>query len=213
MVKAGALSVHVYKVDLSERKQIEEFLQEISGLEIDILFNNADQVVEGLLETQSLDDIGKMMQVNVNAAIQLTHALLPGMLKRKKGKIINHSSVSAVMNLPGSSTYAASKAAILAFTNSLRAELKGTSVSTLVLVSPGMDTRLFKDVPNFYGAKLDFGFLKPVPANQYAQMIREAILEDLTELKPSGFTWAGLMMAQHLPRVFESIVSQRFKRS
>src|SRR6476619_800168 len=56
MVKAGALSVHVYKVDLSDRKQIEKFLQEIRGVEIDILFNNADQVVDGLLETQDLSE-------------------------------------------------------------------------------------------------------------------------------------------------------------
>lgn len=211
--KAGAKSVHVYQVDLSNRKQVENFLNVIQEVEIDILFNNADHMTGGLLEEQSIDEIYSMMQMNTNSLIHLTHAFLPGMLKRKKGKIINHSSVAAVMNFPGSTVYAASKAAVLSFTNSLRAELKNTGVSTLVLLTSGADTRLFKDIPKIYGAKLDLGFLKPIPPKQYAQMLREAILEDLHEVKPSGFTAAGLLMAQHLPRIFENIVSTRFKRS
>jgi short-subunit dehydrogenase len=212
LTQAGAASVHIYEVDLSDSNQIKEFLKTIKKTEIDILFNNAGQMTGGLLEEQSVKDIESMLQVNVNALIQLTHGILPSMLKRKYGKIINHSSVVAVMNFPGASTYAASKAAVLAFTNCLRAELKGTGVSTLVLMTPGVETRMFREIPKFFGANLDLGFLTSIPPKKYAQMIREAILEDLPELKPTGFTGAGLLVARHVPKMFENVVMKRFQR-
>jgi short-subunit dehydrogenase len=212
MIKAGARSVTIYEVDLSDRRHIERFLASLKGTDIDILFNNAGRLTGGLFEEQSLDEIYEMLQVNINALIHLTHALLPGMLQRKRGKIINHSSVSGVMHMPAASTYSASKAAVLAFTSCLRAELKNTPVTTLTLITPGVDTRMFRDIPNKYGKNFDLGFLTSIPAKKYAQMIREAILEDLDELKPSGLTGAGLFMAQHLPGVFENLILKRFKR-
>lgn len=213
MVQAGAASVHIYEVDLSDRKQVNSFVQEIKEARIDILFNNAGQLTGGLLESQPIENIYSMLEVNVNSLIHLTHAILPGMLQRGRGKIINHSSVTAVMNFPGSTTYAASKAAVLAFTNALRAELSGTPVTTLVLLTPGVETRMFNEIPKLYGVNLDLSFLQSIPAKKYAQMIREAILEDLDILKPSGFTGAGLLLAQHLPKFFEKVSLKRFKRN
>lgn len=212
LIKTGAASVTVYEVDLSSREMIEKFLLKIESLEIDILFNNAGQLTGGLLEEQSLEDVYSMLQVNVNALIHLTHALLPKMIQRKKGKIINHSSVSAVMHFPAGSTYSASKAAVLAFSNSLKAELKGTGVTTLTLITPGVDTRMYQDIPRLYGKSLDLRFLTSIPPKKYADMIHEAIIQDLEYLKPAGFTGIGLLMAQHLPKIFEGIVLNRFKR-
>ncbi len=212
LLKAGAASVKIYPLDLSSSEAIQQFISKMKNIDIDILFNNAGQLTGGLLEEQKFEDIASMLQVNVNALIQLTHGLLPQMLKRKRGKIINHASVSAVMNFPCASTYSASKAAVLAFTNCLRAELKNTEVTTLALVTPGVDTRMFNEIPKMYGNKIDLGFLKGIPPKKYAQMIREAILEDLPELRPSGMTGIGLQMAQHLPKTFENLILKRFKR-
>jgi short-subunit dehydrogenase len=212
MIDAGAASVSLHSVDLCSREAIEQFLKKMKSTDIDILFNNAGQMTGGLLEEQKFEDIASMLQVNVNALIQLTHGFLPKMLKRKRGKIINHSSALAVMNFPGASSYSASKAAVLAFTNCLRAELRDTEVTTLVLLTPGVDTQMFKDIPKMYGSKVNLGFLKGIPPKKYAQMIREAILEDLPELKPAGLTAISMMLAQHLPKTFENIVMKRFKR-
>lgn len=212
MLKAGAASVEIYELDLSERSNIDSFLKKINKIEIDILFNNAGQLTGGLLEKQDLDETFKMIQINLNALIHLTHAILPGMLKRKKGKIINHSSVSAIMHFPSDSTYSATKAAVLAFTEALRVELKGTGVTTLALVTPGVDTRMFKEIPKIYGATLDVSVLKSIAPKKYAEMIREAVLEDLNILRPGGTTGIGLALAQYVPQVFERIVSTRFKR-
>lgn len=200
--KLGAASVKIYPVDLTKKEEVTQLLKSIQKIEIDLLFNSATQMIGGLLEEQNFDEIDDMLQMNINAMIQFTHAILPSMLRRKKGKIINHSSVTALINFPRASTYAASKAAVLAFTNSLKAELRGTGVSTLILVTPGTETPVLKDIPKIFSTS----------PKQYAQMIREAVLEDLTELKPSGLPGAGLMVAQHIPKIFENVVFKRFKR-
>lgn len=212
LLKAGAASVEIYSVDLATRQGIDSFLSSVENKDFDILFNNAGQLTGGLLEEQPIEDIYSMLQVNVNALIHLTRGLLPKMLARKRGKIINHSSVSGVMHFPCASTYAASKAAVLAFTNSLKSELRGTGVSTLVLITPGIDTRMYNDIPKLYGKNFDLGLGKGIPPKKYAQMIREAILEDLTELKPHGVTGVGLLLARHIPKTFDSLVLKKFKR-
>lgn len=212
LLDAGAVSVEIYRVDLSQAEQIDQLISQLKDTPIDVLINNAGQLTGGLLESQNMSEIYAMLQVNVNALIHLTHGILPGMLARNRGKIVNQASVAGVMHFPCSSTYSAAKSAVIAFTNSLRAELSGTKVSTLLLVTPGVDTKMFKEIPKLYGQNLSVNFLKAIPAKKYARMIREAILEDLPILKPHGLTGAGLAVAQYLPKVFENIVLKRFKR-
>jgi hypothetical protein len=213
LTKAGAASVQFYEVDLEQRSQIETLLQQLKAINIDILFNNAGQLTGGLLEEQPIDDILRMLQVNVNALIHITHGVLPGMLARKRGKIVNNASISAVMHMPCASTYSAAKAAVLAFTKCLEPELKGSGVSTLVLITPGIDTRMYKEIPKLYGKNFDLGLLNSIPPKKYAQMIREAILEDLRELKPTGIVGVGLLAARFIPQVFDRVVATRFKRN
>lgn len=208
----GAASVTVYQVDLADFVNVEKFILKHKDLEIDILFNNAGMLTGGLLENQTMSEIAKMMTVNVQSLIHLTHGFLPTMLRRKSGKIINHASVSALMHFPCATTYAASKAAVWAFTNCLRQELAGTGVSTLLLMTPGVDTRMYKEIPALYAQNLNVSFLRSVSANQYAQMIREAVLEDFAELNPEGFSGVGLSLARYLPKAFEKIISRQFKR-
>jgi uncharacterized protein len=209
--KAGAKDVVVIETDLSSRAGVDALAKEISKLKIDILFNNAGLLTGGLLEEQPIDDIYNMLQVNVNALIHLSQAVLPQMLKRKKGLIINHSSVSGIMHLPCASTYAASKAAVLAFTNSLRQELKNTGVQTLVLITPGIKTRMFDKIEDLYGKNIATP-KDTISTEKYAEMIREAIVENLDILNPSGLTGAAVQVAKYLPVLFEKAVSFKFKR-
>lgn len=209
--KAGAKDVEVIESDLSTRAGVEALAEKIRNLKIDILFNNAGIITGGLLEEQPLDDIYEMLQVNVNALIHLTQAVLPQMLKRKTGMIINHSSVAGIMLVPCASTYSASKAAVLAFTNCLRQELKNTGVRTLVLVTPGIKTRLFERIEALYSKNIATP-KDAIPADKYAEMIREAIVENLEVLNPSGLTGAAMQVARYLPAVFEKAVGFRFKR-
>ncbi len=211
MRQAGAGAVEILECDLSTREGVDALVQKLGDTRIDILFNNAGVLTGGLLEDQPLDDIYDVFQVNVAALVQLTQALLPRMLKRKKGLIINNSSISGIMYLPGASTYAASKAAVIAFTHCLKQELRNTGVQTLLLITPGVKTRMFDRISDLYGQnyKVPKGTITP---EKYAEMIHEAIVEDLEELSPSGLTGAAMHVARHLPSLVERAVRFRFKR-
>jgi short-subunit dehydrogenase len=210
----GAQTIQEVSLDLSDRASIDAFIDAMKDKPVDILFNNAGQMSIGQLEKQNIQEIYSMMQVNVMGLIHLTHGLLPGMLRRQKGKIINHASVMAVMQLPASSTYAASKAAVVAFNNSLSGELKGTGVNTLLLLTPGVETRMFKDIPNQVGKNFEPGvFSSSMPTSKYATIIEDAIREDLEVLSPSGLTGVFLKLAQHTPGVYKKLVSTKFHRT
>lgn len=207
----GSPAVKLYYADLSSREGVDKLLESLKGAKIDMLFNNAGLLTGGLLEEQPLDDIYSMVQVNISSLFHLTHQLLPGMLERKKGKIINNSSVSAVMNFPCASTYAASKAAVLAFSNCLQSELKGTGVSSLCLITPGIKTRMFDDIPNKYGKNFDVP-LDSITTEEYAQIIKKAIEDDRAVYYPAGKTRIGLMIARYFPWLFQMMVQNVFKR-
>lgn len=212
MEDAGAKSVTLWRADLSQRAEITSLINDLKDIPIDIIFNNAGQLTGGLIEEQPLDDIYNMFQVNVNALVHLTHGLLPGMLQRKRGKIINNSSVSAFMHFPSASTYAASKAAVAAFTDCIRLELKDTGVTTLLLITPGIRTRMFDQISEKYSKNFEVP-TDSISPGKYAQMIREAILHDLEILEPSGVTGLGLKVAKFVKPLFEMEVARRFKRS
>lgn len=208
---AGAKSVTQWVVDLSSREAIEQLVQQLKDVQIDILFNNAGILTGGMIEQQSMVDIYNMFQVNLNAIVHLTHGLLPGMLARKRGKIINSSSVSAYMHFPGASTYAASKAAVVAFTDCIRIELKDTGVSTLLLLIPAVKTGLYQELERLHGQNLPV-FNETISPLKYVQMIREAILHDLEVLEPVGLTGVGLKVAKYIKPLFDFGVARRFKR-
>lgn len=209
---AGAKSVTVWEADLATREGVETLVKNLKDVQIDILFNNAGMLTGGLIEEQPVNDIYKMLQVNVNALIHLTHGVLPGMLQRKRGKIINNSSVSAFMHFPCASTYAASKAAVAAFTDCIRMELKDTGVSTLLLVTPAINTRMFSEIETLYSKNFQIPN-DTISPTKYAQMIRDAIIHDIEILEPSGLTGVGLKIAKFAKPLFEIEVARRFKRS
>jgi len=212
LLQKGAASVDQIEFDIGDAAAIPALLKSLNDREVDILFNNSGQLVGGLFEKQDLAQIESMMQVNLLGLIRLTHAILPGMLERKRGKIINHSSVSAVMHLPTASTYAASKAAVMAFTNCLQIELENTGVSTLLLLTPGIETRMYQEIPKKHGTHFKMNLGQGMSPKLYAQKIREALLEDLPILRPSGVQGASLWVAQMTPGVFAKAVKTRFHR-
>lgn len=209
--KKGALSVTTLICDLTNKEEINRTIEKLKNIDIDVLFNNAGLLTGGLLEEQSFIEIENMLKVNVNSLIQFTHATLPQMLKRKTGKIINHSSVSAIMHFPCATTYAASKAAVWAFTNCLQQELKGTGVSTLCLITPGIKTRMFDQIDEKYSKNLETP-KDSISPQKYAKQIINAIENNQTTLEPKGLTAIGLSTAKHFSGIFNWAVQTKFNR-
>lgn len=209
--RLGAPSVKFWVADLSHRDGVVALVKDLADQQIDVLINNAGQLTGGLLEEQPLSEIYSMFQVNLLATVHLTHALLPGMIRRGQGKIVNNASVSAVMHFPCATTYAAAKAGVLAFTNSLQLELTGTGVTALCLLTPGVKTRMYDEIDLKYGKNLNVPTDSITPV-EYAAQVISAIKDDREVLEPSGKTGVGLFMARHFPKVFRRTALGYFKR-
>lgn len=207
----GAPSVTQIACDMGDPQEVRHLIERLNSYPVDILVNNAGVLTGGLLENQTIEEINQVFQVNTISAIELTRGLLPQMLVRQRGLIVNNASVSALMHFPGATTYAATKAALWAFTNSLRRELKGTGVGTLTLITPGVKTKMFDEIQDKYGKNIDFSSPHMSP-QEYADQVMSAIEREDTFLYPKGSTRVGLWVAQNLPWLFEKVISNRFHR-
>lgn len=204
--------VHCLELDLGSREQIDVFIEQYGDIKWDVLINNAGQLTGGLLEDQDTDAIYSMFQVNLVGLTHLTQKILPGMIERGVGKIVNNASVSGVMHLPCASTYAAAKTAVVALTNSLNLELVGTGVTTLTLLTPGIKTRMFDKISDLYGKHLDLSMLSAISAESYAKKVHKAIQKDALFYEPSGRVGMVLWIARHSPYFFRKIGKIGFKR-
>lgn len=206
---AGAASVTLWQADLASRTSLSKLIAAIGSLKVDILFNNAGLAAVEFFDKQTPEEIDELCQTNLTSLIQLTNAVLPGMLKRKHGKIVNNSSIMAVMHIPCSAVYSATKAAVSSFTTCLRNELDGTGVSTLLLVTPAIKTRLFDGMEKNYKKTFE---LPPttISPGTYAKMIREAVLHDLPTIEPQGLAGLSMRIARYVPSVFDWQVRKRF---
>ena len=210
----GAKEVRAWSLDLSDRAQIDKFIEQfkVSGIPCDILVNNAGQLTGGLIEEQSVDQIYSMFQVNLVGLSHLIRGLLPSMLELSEAKIVNNASVTGIMNFPCATTYGASKAAVIALTESLRNELEGTGVSTLVMVTPGVKTRMYDEIPDLYSGHLDLNFISSIPAEAWADQVFDCIKKDKPVCWPKGSSYFGVKIGQHFPSLLGRIVKPYFKR-
>lgn len=210
----NALSIKPVGLDLSSPTSIETCLANLKNdLEnIDILINNAGQFVAGPLQRQDIDDIYGMFQVNILGLIHLTNKLLPILLKRTEAKIVNNASIAGYAYLPDNSTYSATKAAVVGFSESLRRELKGSPVSVLHLVTPGVDTDMMEDVEETYKRNDKPIELKKIAPSAWAKKVVKAIETDKKMLSPTGGTEL-LKIISHGPPVLVDVISRRiFKK-
>ncbi len=110
---------------------------------VDVLVNNSGWASFGPVATLPADHLERMWALNVGAPVALIQALLPEMLARGGGQIINISSVVGTQPIPRMTMYSATKAALSALTTGLRMELVGTGVDVLLVAPGSTDTEFF----------------------------------------------------------------------
>jgi uncharacterized protein len=108
-----------------------------AGRPVELLVNNAGFGLSGSFADLTADGAEAQIRLNVLALVRLTHAVLPGMLQRGHGGVLNVSSVAGVLISPGGATYAATKAFVTSFSESLCAEVAGRGVHVTALC-PGL---------------------------------------------------------------------------
>jgi uncharacterized protein len=147
-------------VDLSTEAGIETLLTRAAALEIDLLVNNAGLAAYGPFTAMSAGRELEIVRVNVEAIVALTRQLLPAMLERGAGGIINVSSQMAFQPMPYFAAYAASKAFVLSFSEALAVELRGTGVR-VTAVAPGFISTEFAAVANSQALERRLPHLRP----------------------------------------------------
>lgn len=198
-------NVQRVRVDLSSRGTVEESFAMLPGSDVDILINNAGQFEGGLLEHHEVAKIYSLLQATLVGPIHLTRLLLPGMLKRNDGKIVNNASIVGHVPFPGATVYAAAKAGLHGFTESLRRELETTDVSVLELITPGIDTAMMDQVQRQLSEHINTDNWDHVEPKEWAKKIVDAIESDKDELNPGG----AEQIAKLLPKALVDFGTRR----
>lgn len=165
--------------DVTDNNSVSKVIEELSG-DIDILINNAGMGIYGAIERTIIDDFRSVMEVNFFGAVNFTLQILPYLKEKGKGLIVNIASVAAMYGVPYLSTYSASKSALVAFSQSIQAELQKYHISIMIVYPGYTQTNFFVNEKMVGGARL--------PSYQYAspekvsKAIVKAIEDDKTEL-------------------------------
>jgi len=127
-----------YCLDVTCLKNADEIVNKILDKykRIDILINNAGITRDNLILRMNEDDFKEVIDINLRGVFNCTKAVTKVMLKAKKGKIINISSIIGMIGNPGQANYAASKAGIIGFTKSVAQEIASRGI-TVNAVAPG----------------------------------------------------------------------------
>ncbi len=202
------------RIDLSSRESIED---SITGLgdeldRIDVLVNNAGQFTGGLLSETDLDDIYATVQANLTGWLHLTRRVLPQMLARGEGKIVNQSSIVGYAHFPGTTVYGATKAGVSAMTHALRRELDGSGVTTLELITGGYDTDMLQTAAAQLERHTDPSKWEFRDPDDWAEKIVEAIKSDEERLEPGGKSQLARFAAKAPNAVLDAITSRGFER-
>jgi short-subunit dehydrogenase len=131
------VSVDVVLAELSEKEGIHKVIEQMQGKQIEILVNNAGFGISSLFQGCDLDNAEQLASVNVIAPMELIHAVLPEMVAKKSGTIINISSTSVYMIIARNAVYSGAKAFLKSFTEGLHLDLMGTGVKVQA-VCPGL---------------------------------------------------------------------------
>ncbi len=222
-----ATGVHVLTVptdvtDREARAALVHTAERTFGV-VDVLVNNAGGDPQREFHHYTLDDVEALIQLNLTGPIELTRLLLPGMLQRKRGHIVNISSIGGRIGFPYTEVYSASKDGLIGFTRVLRADYRKNGVSSSVLIlgpigGAGTGARTMEEM-NLHMSAMNKAFLSPPEA--VAKGVVKSIKRDKAEIvvMPGPgrllralmdfFPGIGSMMGQMSAPVMKQIVEFR----
>jgi 3-hydroxy acid dehydrogenase/malonic semialdehyde reductase len=200
-------AIHPLQLDVRDRAAVE---QAVAGLppeyaEVDVLVNNAGLAL-GLeaAPTAVLDNWDRMVDTNCKGLMYVTRAVLPGMVERRRGHIVNLGSIAGTYPYPGGNAYGATKAFVHQFSLNLRSDLHGTGIR-VTSVEPGMADTEFSEVR--FGGDRDraadvYKGMQPLTADDIAATIEYAIGQpphvnvNVIELMPVAQSFAAFQVAR-----------------
>jgi uncharacterized protein len=194
------LNVHCRAVDLSQSNQVEELCAwlEREKIAVDFLINNAGLGDHGSFATAEPQRVREMLAVNIVGLTTLTRALLPGMIQKKRGAILNVSSSAGFLPIRKLAVYAATKAYVTSLSEGIRAEVRRSGI-TVTTLCPGPVATEFSQVAQRSSGKQERpspGFIH-VPVEEVVRAGLEAIERD----KPLVIPGIAMKIAMLLVRL------------
>ncbi|MBN2479225.1 MAG: 3-oxoacyl-[acyl-carrier-protein] reductase [Parachlamydiales bacterium] len=156
------------KVDVSSFLEVESSIMQVLDEfhTVDILVNNAGITKDGLLMKMSEFDFDRVIAVNLKSVYNTCKILTRPLMKQKKGKIINVSSIIGLIGNAGQSNYAASKAGIIGFTKSLAKELGSRNICVNAIAPGFIKTKMTDDLPE----KVKEEMLNNIPLKRFGDV-------------------------------------------
>ena len=199
--------VFTYSVDIADETSCAEFVAKLSAEHggVDFLINNAGRSIRRAIEAsyERFHDFERTMQLNYFGSLRVTMGLLPGMVARKKGHVVNISSISVLVNAPRFSAYVASKAALDAWTRCASSEFadQGVTFTTvnmpLVRTPMTAPTKIYDNMP----------LLKPEEA---ADMIVQACIHKPVRVATRLGIFGEILHAA-APRITQIVMNTTFR--
>lgn len=191
------VKAEIYSADLSDLRSVDALIEALRAAPhrtFEILINNAGFGVHGQFRDTPVDREISLVNLQVETTLKLTKALLPDMLDRKRGRILNVASLYSFAPIPYQSIYAASKAFMMSFTLALGEELKGTGV-TMTLLCPGITQTEFRSRAGISDMKRAAG----VTAESVAEIAARETLNGSLLVVPGFFNKLFVFLARRLP--------------
>jgi short-subunit dehydrogenase len=211
--ESSGVRAHVIAADLSKADAARFIVEGVArlGLEIDVLVNNAGYGLLGpFVETPLVTEL-EMIQVNITALTELTKRVLPGMVTRRRGRILNLASTAAFVPGPLMAVYYATKAYVLSFSEAIANELEGSGV-TVTALCPGPTASGFQAAARLEGTRLFTGNSLP-SSRDVAQAGYAALMEGTVVYVPGVANKLTAMSARFAPRaVIRRIVRRMQER-
>jgi len=196
------LTIVTHRADLADPGEAAALLRRLEeeALPVNLLINNAGLGDHGFFERSDWERVRQMLGVNIGALTRLTHALLPTLLNQPEAAILNVSSVAGMVPIPKMAVYAATKAYVSSFSESLRAELRDTSVRVTVLC-PGPVSTEFGEVAQRLTDPdpLPAPELLKVPAVRVVEEALRAVEADRPRVIPGWLVAAVMLLSAALP--------------
>ncbi len=201
--------VKTQKVNVAELEEISHAYQTLQSenIQIDILINNAGIIAGGYFWENSQQEIHQTMAINTSALMHLTREILPDMITRNQGHIVNISSAASLVSNPKMAVYAASKWAVTAWSDSLRLELESVkSQIKITTVTPSyISTGMFDGVKTHW--------IQPIlQPEKTAQQIIKAVENDKIFIRMPWSVYLTPFLKGILPiRWFDLVVGKWLK--
>jgi 3-oxoacyl-[acyl-carrier protein] reductase len=180
-IEALGVKAMAKKADVSDFESAKDMIKEVKDEfgQIDYLVNNAGITRDKLLAMMKEDDWDDVININLKSVYNFSKAVIMTMIKQKKGKILNITSVSGIAGVAGQTNYSASKAGMIGFTKALAKEVGKAKINVNAIACGFIETDMTSELPDEYKKKMtDMTALKRFGTTDDVAKVAKFLLSD-----------------------------------